>query len=376
MRIVLHAAVAGWLFCSLSAYAQVVPACRLDNTAAPLVAETIQRAAQAYRELGKTLPFDTVAVNPHSATDTPGTLTVYIVSDANLSKTDAKGCTKQSMDKEEPLDELSVRGGCLIVAADKMELRCSARAVSLFADVGNKPDRANPALLYVLAHELGHIYQRHTGEYEGRVVRVDLAQPREIKLQAIQTSCDPASTAREEEADALAVDVMKKLLPKPPYREPLFSERGSLLWNVDQLVLAANGWQRLSLEQEFISRPVVHKAFVPTEFPTPKTTVEVNARKFVCDTLNGRKGKIYHPLQSTTHPSLDQRMGRIAEAMRPISADLPDDTSKTQFESVAQLQSELSPIFNHIYRETAVYMEAVQADICTIVNAPMPPSCK
>lgn len=363
------------LFGSLAANAQVIPTCRLESTAAPLVAETIKRAAQAYRELGKALPFDTVVINPKSATDAPRALTAYIVSDASLGGTNANGCAIQPMNKEEPLDELSIRGGCLIVAAKKMELRCSLSAVSLFGDVGNKPDRANPALLYVLAHELGHLYQRHAGEYEGRAAQIDMAQSREAKLQTIQTSCDPASTIREEEADALAVNVMKHLLPKPPYREPLFSARGSLLWNVDQLVLAANGWQRLSLEQEFISRPAVHKAFMPTEFPTPEAIIKANARKFVCDTLNGSKGTVYHPLQSATHPSLDQRMGRVAESMQSISASLSNDTSKTQFESVAQLQNDLSPIFSHIYRETAVYMEAVKADICTMVNAVTPPTC-
>lgn len=361
---------------SLSTYAQGIPACRLDDSATTLVAETINRAARAYREQQRELPFDVVVINPRTALSATRTLTVYIVSDANSDGVDANGCAIQAVAKDEPLDELSVRGGCLVVGGEKMELRCSSKAIRLFGDIGNKPDRANPSLLYVLAHELGHIHQRYAGTYEGRTAQIDLTLSREAKLLALQNSCDPASTRREEEADAFAVDVMKQLLPQRPYREPLFSDRGSLLWNVDQLVLAANMWQNLSLEQDFISRPAVHEAFVPTEFPTPKAIVEANAHKFVCDTLSGINGEVSHPLQSATHPTLDQRMGRIAEAMRPISAALPNDISKTQFESVAQLQSELSPIFSHIYRETAIYMEAVQGAICTVVNGPNPPACK
>lgn len=359
----------------LSVNAQVIPACRLDSSSAPLVERTINRAAQAYRELGKALPFDTVIVNPQAGPKDGRTLTVYIVTNANSDGVDAHGCATQPVTKDYPLDELSVRGGCFVVSAQRPELRCSSSAVALFGDVGEKLSRANPALLYVLAHELGHVYQRQAGEYEGRVAQLDLAQAREAKLQALQASCDPVSTRREEEADVFAVDVMKLLLPELPYREPLFSQRGSLLWNVDQLVLAANAWQQSSLTQEFISRPVVHNAFVPTEFPTPEATVEAKARKFVCDVMKGKSGAVYHPLQSATHPSLDQRMGRIAEAMRPISASLPNDANKTQFASVAKLQSDLGPIFSQIYWETAVYMESVQAAICTIVNSPEPPAC-
>jgi len=333
-------------------------------------------AAQAYRELGKPLPFDSLVVNERPPQSSSRTLTAYVVADASAEGVRADGCPSRPLAKGEPLDKLSVRGGCVVVAEEKLELRCSSRAIALFGHIGDRPGRANPALLYVLAHELGHVYQRQPGEYEGRAVRIDLSQPRVNKLQALQKSCDPASTKREDDADALAVQVMKRLLPKPPYREPLFSERGSLLWNVDQLVLAANAWQKASMELEFISRPTVHKTFVPTEFPTSTATVNANARRFVCDVLGGTKGSVYHPLQSATHPSLDQRMGRVAEAMKPVAANLTNDTSRTQFESVARLQSQLSPIFSHIYQETGVYMEAVQASICTQVNAATPPACR
>ena len=59
--------VACGLLCSLSANAQMIPGCRLDSSSAALVEQTINRAAQAYRELGKALPFDTVVVNPRAA---------------------------------------------------------------------------------------------------------------------------------------------------------------------------------------------------------------------------------------------------------------------------------------------------------------------
>lgn len=371
-----HAFVMCCLWTQGYALAQMPPRCRLDDSSAALVSDTIRRAAQTYRELGKALPFDKVVVNPKAAQIEPTALTVFVVVDANVDGVRADGCASRPAAKDEKLDKLSVQGGCVAVGQDQPELRCSARAVALFGHIGNKLDRTNPALLYVLAHELGHIHQQQVAEYEGRAARIDLAQPRAAKLQMLKTSCDPASTRREEEADSLAVEVMKRLLPNPPYREPLFTERGSLLWNVDQLVLAANAWQKASLELEFISRPAVHKAFVPTEFPTPPSAVSANAQKFVCDVLGGTTGAAYHPLQSTTHPSLDVRMARVAAAMRPIAAGLPNDVARAQFESVARLQSQVSPILTHIYRETGVYMEGVHAAICTMVNSPTLPSCR
>lgn len=280
------------------------------------------------------------------------------------------------VESDQPLDSLSVRGGCILVAVGHMEIRCSTSAIRIFGDVGQKIDRANPSLLYVLSHELGHLYQRRVGEYAGRAERIDLTLDRASKLKNLQDSCDPTSTRKEDEADVIAVEVLRQTLALAPYREPLFSDRGSLYWNIDQLVLTSNAWQTATLEQEFMSQPAVHKTFVPTEFPTPPKTVDSNALQFVCDVLTKTKGSIYHPLRSLTHPPVELRLGRIAEALQPIAKKLPDNSAQRQFTPIAQLQTDLGPIFTHIYRETGIYMEAVQASICTQVNAPTPPNCK
>lgn len=353
-----------------------IPVCRLDNASKALVASTLKRAAETYKEIGKPLPFDDVKVNEPAAAGKK-TLVAYIVSDANADGVTPQGCAKGGkLKNDEPLDPISVRGGCVLAAIDRMEVRCSASALRIFGDVGQKPGRANPALLYVLSHELGHLYQKRPGEYEGRAERLELNRDRASKLKDLQDSCDPTSTKKEEEADAFAVEVLTRLLPQPPYREPLFSDQGSLYWNIDQLSLASSAWQKATLEREFISRPAVHKAFVPTEFPTPKATVEANARRFVCDVLTKTSGSIYYPSKSLTHPPVEQRLRRIAEALQPIAKKLPDNSAQQQFAPIARLQTDLSPILTHIYRETGVYMEAVHANICTLVNAPTPPSCK
>lgn len=358
-----------------AAAAAPVPACRFDDSLKPVVSETLARSAAAYEAIGKALPFETVAIN-ETGQVRGRTLSVFIVKDASAGDTTPQGCAKSPASKGDPLDELSVLGGCIVVSADVMEMRCSSGAVRLFANAGQNQGRANPGLLYLMSHELGHLYQRRPGQYAGRTELIDLTRDRASKLKELQDACDPISTKRESEADAMALSVMSRLLSKPPYREPAFSEQGSLYWNIDQLALVSDAWQQSSMEREFISRPPVHKAFEPQEFPTPVKKIDANAKRFVCDVLTKSKGMVSYPGKSVSHPPLEQRLRRIAEALQPVAKSLPTTGGQRDFEQIARLQGQLSPIFTHIYRETGVYMEAVQSSICTIVNTPEPPKCR
>lgn len=348
------------------------PTCRLDAEGAAAAATTIGLALKAYRELGTPLAIDEVAVNPRTQL-APKTLGVYVLSDASTSSTTKDGCIRSSpaLVKGEELDAISVRGGC-VAASDRLEVRCSSIAVQAFGKQGTRPGLANPALLYLLAHELWHIKQRRPGEYSGRVELIDLKKSPEEKLQALQKSCEPGMTKAEEDADRNAVRVLEHLLPTPPYREPLFSPQGSVLWGADQLNLAANTWRKEALEREFMSQPKPHKSFVPTDFPTPPGKVTRNAKTFVCDVLTKRTGLVAYPGRSATHPPLETRMQRVAEALRPFAAGLPRTGGKEEYKPVAVLQEQLSDIFTFMYRETGVYMEAVQGEICTRVNSDRP----
>lgn len=356
-----------------AASAQVPPGCRVDEEGGRAAAATIRLAAKAYEALGKPLPFDDVVSNPKLALSTPKSLAVYVVTDASGSTVGKDGCIarKPALVKGEELDAVSVRGGC-VAAAARMEIRCSSDAVQMFGRQGERPGFANPALLYVLAHELGHILQRRPGEYAGRVEAIDLKQSQQAKLEILSDSCNPGLSKAEEDADRLAVQVLAKLLPDPPYREPLFSAQGSVLWGADQLNLAANNWRKTTLEREFISQTTPHKSFVPTEFPTPKSVVRANAKGFVCDVLTKKSGVILYPWRATTHPALELRMQRVAEALRPLAAGLPKTGAQQEYRPVSVLQEQLSDIFTFMYRETGVYLEAVQSAICTRVNSDNP----
>ena len=380
---------AGLLIVTIAAASKVpaeaaspVPACRIetDRALADQVRGAIERAFAAYRAIGIALPVTAVSVNGAPAgsptSERARTLAVQIVRDAARDKVDRQGCSSTSgqLSRGEALDAVSIRGVCVAVAVEAPEVRCSAANLALFARVGQRTERANPALLYVLAHELAHLHQRRVGEYTGRTETIDLAGPVPRKIEALRSACEPGSTKIEEEADALAVRVLSELLTKPPYRETVFSEQGSLYWNIDQMVLAINAWQQASLESEAVSQPRLHAAFVPTEFPSPKAVIERNAKSFVCDVIGKRQGQLQYPGKSLTHPPLEQRLRRVAEALQPIAERLPRTGAQQEFAPVARLQQDLGPIFTHIWRETGVYLEAVQDRICSLANAPSPAS--
>ena len=288
---------------SLKAVWASVPSCRMDNTKAATVADALSRSIAAYKAIGVSLPIERIVVNPSTPPPGVGTLTAYVIKDAGRDGVGPDACPIRASKQGEPLDRLSVRGACVVVAVSTMEVRCSATSVEIFARAGENKSRANPALLYVLAHELGHLHQRRDGEYAGRTERIDLGWSRRDRFQALREACDPVSTAREEAADEWALKVLAVLLKAAPYREPVFTEQGSLYWNIDQLALATDAWQRSALEGEFASQPKLHASFTPTQFPTPANVIAANARRFVCEVLQKSKGAVLYPgsPQATPH---------------------------------------------------------------------------
>ena len=364
----------------ISAFADPAPPkCRLVNEGADTVQVALRLALDAYAAIGHALPIDEVSVNRTSDPGSKSPLTVYLLADASIGSVNKSGCVNgsPSLVKGEELDALSVRGGCIAVSGEAAEIRCSSQAIQVFGLVGNRPEKKNPALLYVLAHELAHIQQRRAGEYAGRVEPIHLKAPQASKLAILQESCEPGLTQTEEDADRFAVEVVARLLTVPPYREPMFSPFGSVLWGADQINLAANTWRTIALEREFMSQPKPHASFVPTEFPTPQVTVEQNAKRFVCDVLTRHNGTVQYPGNATSHPPLEERMQRVAESLRLLAQDLPKTGAQQSYQPAAVLQEQLSDIFTFMYRENGVYLSAVQSAICTRVNSDNPVSdCK
>jgi hypothetical protein len=349
-----------------------LPACRLDGSKSAIIEATLKRAIATYSAMGRPLPISSVTINPSSASTDTKTLNVYVVLDAPKDTSNSGGCASRTPGASDPLDPLSILGGCVVTDVDHPEMRCSSSAVEVFAKAGRRKERESIALLYVLAHELGHLQQKRLGEYAGHVEQIDLSANPSAKLDALRESCDPATMKMEEEADALSFDILVKLVGNNPYREPILSERGSVYSNVDQLALASNNWQLLNARRDFVSQPKVHPAFEPENFPTPDKDIEKNAKSFVCTVLKGKKGVISYPGRSISHPPMERRLQRMAEKLKSVADSLPTKPGDPNFAPVAILQGDLGPILTFIYRETGVYMKSLQSKICTRVNGPKP----
>lgn len=353
-------------------WADAIPSCRLDNTFNRLATETLARAVAAYVKLGKPLTVETIEANPATIPTKPTTLTVFVVRDAAQAGVDPNGCVSTALGKGDPLDPISVRGGCVIVAIERMEMRCSASAVRIFGGDPKEPSRPNPALLYLMAHELAHLIQRRLGEYGGRVERIDLAAKPDEKLRSLRAACEPSLTDREEQADAMSLEVLRELLGVPPYREAVLSEKGAMYANINRLALATNAWQSEAVLREFMSWPKLPAAFNPTEFPTPPAKIKANARRFVCDVLTKNRGTVLYPGRSARHPPIEQRLRRITELLQPIADALPAGGGHPDFQPIVTLMPQVGDILAHMYRDTGVYLAAVQDEICTRANAPSP----
>src|SRR5581483_9102859 len=113
-----------------------IPTCRLDNSNNKIIQLTLKRAIDAYAALNKALPIAAIAVNPPSPSTDGKTLDVYVVKDAANGTTDAAGCASRIPSATDSVDPISVRGGCIITAVERMELRCSSSAVDIFATAG------------------------------------------------------------------------------------------------------------------------------------------------------------------------------------------------------------------------------------------------
>lgn len=348
-----------------------VPQCRLDTR----WSASIERIALSVRDIyvaeGRARLFDQVLVNPESPPKEASVLAIYVVSDAARGAVDARGCSKRAPRDSDERDDLSVNGGCVVVAVDRKEVRCSSDAVSFLGDMHGRPDREHPALLYVLAHEIGHIYQRHRSNYSGRVATIELKRPLVEKIEVLKSSCDPRGTRKEEEADEMAIGVLLKLLPFPPYFEPALSQQGSLYWAVDLLNLAANRWQEYTVHRGDKEKIAVHSAF-NVRFSASDTELETVAKSFVCDVVRGTEGEIAYPILAERHPPLEQRIRRVAEAIAPMADTLPTTDGRQLFPEFSKLQEQISPAFNMLYRETGIYLERLQQRICSRVNGDSP----
>ena len=355
------------------------PDCRLAANYRTEVERALSDAADAYRREGRALPFTRFTFGG-AATVAPATLRVEIVTDAAAGEVNAQGCPgarRGGRGAREP-DDYTVRGVCEVEPESNL-LRCSRGALAAVLGSEQPDAPASAALLYVIAHELGHILQQKSGHFSGRVQTIDLASTAERKLTQLRRGCERALEAREEqEADEMALRVLAAKLDGPPYREPALNPRGSLLWQIDRIRLAAARVQqwRGRIGGEAPAGP--HELFdpdAPRSLPASDAYVAWAAARFLCDVFGRTRGTIRYPLRETTHPSAEKRMGRVAEALVARATRASDEGGTRRYQPppgsapLAQLQEDTSGIFAFMDRAHASYVERLHTALCRTVNA-------
>ncbi len=169
----------------------------------------------------------------------------------------------------------------------------------------------------------------------------------------------------------MAIGILTKLARHPPYRQPVFSERGSMYWAIDQIALAADAWDTATTERAAAAGKL-HPSFDPPELPVPPAEVATNARRFVCDALTRRDGVVAFPVRPSTHPPMAERLRRVAEALEPIARELPATGGSEDFAPVARLQEGFGAITAFMHRARGAYLTSLYDQICTLVNGSDP----
>lgn len=355
-----------------SAEAAPTPSCRFDSSLKEPVRVALDHALEAFKLEKLSLQFTQGVVNSDKAVP-PGWVGIEVVKDATQDEVDSKGCHESEPPKvrQGNMDQISVRGGCYVSGEVPNLIRCSAEAVEAFRAGTSEVRPESPALLYVLAHELAHLHQNRRGEFSGRIETIDLQKPKVVRLQQLEQSCAPGLITKEEEADDIALRILKRNLPAPPYREKVFSAKGSMYWNIDRIRLAANEWSRINLARLNHEAVPIHDTFNPNKhisLPATPRLVKSASKRFLCDVLKPAKRSIRYPVRQSTHPSAEARLRKIAEVLSASASGLPDSDGSQIFHPIAQLQEGVSPIFAFIDREFGVYVDNVHGEICSAVN--------
>ncbi|HET7433761.1 MAG TPA: hypothetical protein VFN10_03505 [Thermoanaerobaculia bacterium] len=324
-------------------------ACRVDRASAPVVEATAKHVLTALQLRNHDLPFDRVIVNGGAPAE--HALRIDIVADTPA--------------------RCFVEGLCQAAPGGAMSIRCSAGGVATLIDKG--AENAQPALAYVLAHEIGHLLRHDDGLFLRDVATIALTGTRAERLRVLKRGCDTdPNLAEEEAADETALVTLADVVPQPPYRQKFLNTRGSLYWNVDEILLAADRLQKREATQ---SLPV-HPLFDPDKHPSRDDApfFAWAAQRFACDALTATKGVVRYPLPASSHPAPEQRLRRIAEKIETVAKVVVDDKGRNDYqrrtgsEAAAELQQNVGAILSKLLEQEGRYYAALHEQVCSIVN--------
>lgn len=303
------------------------PACRLQEELAAQVRQAATAALRAWPddERGAAPRFRGVMVNPMS--DTAGSLAVEIVSDADADAVDLHGCIRPDTLSATGLnrpDPWTVLGVCTADAVQGNRIRCSADALRALTRKDQAAKRPSPALLYLLAHEIAHLYQGKPAAFAGPALTLDLGAARSTRLRQMRPLCQAEESGQltlEAKADQKALAVLEAVLPSNAYRKPLLSPHSSLYALVAEIRDAAaelTRWE--SGEKAPLTPPVALR--LQTLEPDSENIART-ATRLLCEVFGDEGGRVLLPNTPGSHPTAAARLSEISSRLRKKAAELP-----------------------------------------------------
>lgn len=280
-------------------------------------------------------------------------------------------------------DMFSIKGSCVTNARSPMSIHCSAGALKmLLSREAAKELAPTVSILFVLAHEIGHLSENISSSYDTADYTVKGSWPRSDKFTVIRNQCQLGSSlrGREAAADELALMVTQQHLSEINKRWP---KQGTISWLITQaghystnLVRWNNDWR----DGEFADIPDEFQAprgvtilndkdmayMDSEEVPSGFTKLEIRMRSklFLCRLAQKSSGESMILIQSgTTHGTMTERVSWVLGKLRKSLSDEDRESSGTE--------SLTGRIGNMTMRRHRSYLRELEAEICDLLDQDM-----
>ena len=297
--------------------------------------------------------------------------------------TNLQACTPEEkwllLENNSVRDAISVKGVCNVSTQKHISLRCSSGALKILLGRYLPEGSASPSILYLLAHELGHLAMTEKGKFTSTGKALPLSADSKKKLKWLRQGCLDTSQSRhyqaEEEADRLAILVLKKSLGFSPYKENVLNRQNARIWGADLIRLNLSYLKQWDGFWASDANSRLQSVYDPDSLPLPASEAYVSwaAKRFVCDLIaENEVGELLVPFHSLTHPPATARMSLVSKTLRKKQpTDSHDSASLSHANALgldpfAELMGQLGEVFSHIDQQYAEYHNELQKNICLI----------
>jgi Tfp pilus assembly protein PilF len=336
-----------------------VDTCRLDDSMPPAVLAAL---ATAWDSASSTYPnaSKSAIVNPTGATDKQA---VFFLKDRLI---DGAHCGAQptpgdgsprTFDMQTIVGLCQARSGAVVCSSDAVRalLDIETQIEKEFARRGNPLPVSqaghSPSLIYLFAHEFGHVLLKHPGSFSDGVTVIHLSSARADNIGAFAQACeaDNDQIQREAEADSFAFNVAKDVFSRPPFHLPgsslisAISGNSEIIYWTDK---SFSGWAA-DYYGDFQGSPIP------------------NARQ-LCEMVSLKSGTLVSPVFGGSHPKLFTRLASEVSQASKYIADLQSAGPVSDAEKAVARAWEHNRVMDSIF---AQQLDQATATFCRRVAA-------